>query len=512
MRKRDWFCWLAVAAFSLSGCGGGDDDGGGNVDTGVGDYGMTLGRVKDLSGAAVAGVSVTVAGHDAVISNDQGWFNVSEITAADRLVINFKKTGYAPTAQIVRIRKGLSTFVDAVMAPIGNVEEVSSSTGGTVSHAGGSMTIQPDTLITESRTPYTGQAKVSVTVFDPTVVAHQDAFPGEFKGLKLSGETVPIISYGFVDVNVTDDSGNPLQLASGKTADLSIPIPASLRADAPATMPLWYFNEGSGIWQELGTFDRQGDAYVGTIPHFSVFNTDLDAATSTVIGRVVDRAGNPVEGARVEIRGVRPRDCWKSGETSTPENGKFRVPVDAKSVCKIVVSKNGVSSTPREFTSAEWLGELNLGDIILDVDVPKVTITLTWGSSPGDLDSHLLVPTGEHVEYHVVRTVVGGAMLDTDDKNGFGPEVVTIYSLKDGVYRYLVHDYSGRGGGSGTTISASGATATMVVEGEGIRTLTAPSGATAGAVWEVWKITVSGGRVTSVTQVSSYVNKSVIGL
>jgi len=488
--NRHWLCWIVVAAVALSGCGG---DSGGS-----GGYGMVMGTVKDLAGATLGGVSVTVPGHDPVLSNEQGWFSVSEIEATDRLSVSFSKPGYVPTADIIRIRDSQSTYLEAVMAPVGSSTAINGAAGGTAAHLGGSVTIAPNTLVDGSRNPFAGAATVTITTFDPTDPAQQQAFPGEFVGIALNGEKIPIVSYGFLDVTVTDGSGNELQLASGSTAAISIPIPASLQAGAPATMPLWHFNTDIGSWEEKGTLTLQGGAYVGTIPHFSVWNSDVGANRSYVEGRVVDSDGNPVEGARVEIRGISPRNCWNSGESSTSADGTFRIPVDANSVCEIFASKNGVKTTPAQFTAAGPEGTMNYGDIVLSTEVPKVTISLTWGAAPADLDSHLLVPTGEHVMYNNKNT--GGAKLDTDDRSGYGPEVITIYSLRDGVYSYLVHDFSR----SGTTISASGASVTMVVEGKGIYTLTPPSGATSGAYWKLWDITVANKKVVDVQQVSTY--------
>ena len=74
-------------------------------------------------------------------------------------------------------------------------------------------------------------------------------------------------------------------------------------------------------------------------------------------------------------------------------------------------------------------------------------------------------------------------------------------ALHDGVYRYSVHHYSGT-----STISSSGASVSMFVDGLGIYSLTPPAGAAAvNDVWRLWDITVTGGRVTSVTAVNTYI-------
>ena len=47
-----------------------------------------------------------------------------------------------------------------------------------------------------------------------------------------------------VGAELRDNSGNILKLAPGKTATVSFsPIPVSLQASAPQSIPLWHFDE-----------------------------------------------------------------------------------------------------------------------------------------------------------------------------------------------------------------------------------------------------------------------------
>ncbi len=51
-------------------------------------------------------------------------------------------------------------------------------------------------------------------------------------------------------VELTGTSGELLQIATGKKATLTLSIPSSLAASAPATIPLWFFDEAKGLWKE----------------------------------------------------------------------------------------------------------------------------------------------------------------------------------------------------------------------------------------------------------------------
>jgi hypothetical protein len=75
----------------------------------------------------------------------------------------------------------------------------------------------------------------------------------------------------------------------------------------------------------------------------------------------------------------------------------------------------------------------------------ETRIVLTWGTSPLDLDSHLVGPDGSGGTFHVyyLNPVTTAVNLDGDDTQGFGLETVTISQQHAGAYCFSVHNYSG---------------------------------------------------------------------
>jgi len=55
-----------------------------------------------------------------------------------------------------------------------------------------------------------------------------------------------------VNVNLTDNSGKPLQLKGDAPAEVTYPIPKGMESNPPASIPLWHFDEEKGIWMEDG--------------------------------------------------------------------------------------------------------------------------------------------------------------------------------------------------------------------------------------------------------------------
>jgi len=485
---------------------------------GTENYGVVMGKATDTAGTPLGGVTVTVGGQTAD-TNDQGWFSIANVAPGDRVPVKFSKSGYATTYQVTEVRVGGSSFVEAPMGAVDVSQSISTASGGTTTTPdSGALEIAANSLVDSQGNSFTGTANVTLTVFDPSDDIEANAFPGEYIGISAAGETVPIKSYGFMDVSVT--GSGELQLAAGETATIKIPVPVSMQEEAASmgTCPLWYFDTETGYWQEegQGTYDSASGCFVGTITHFSVWNGDTSFDRAWIDGRVVDSLGNPVQGARVKCWGSKNEGRsgrWNSGETCTPENGTFhRIPVESGVVFKCQASKGGQKGPIYTFGPFTSGTENYVGDILLDA--PVIQITLTWGVSPSDLDSHLAanIDGTFHVYYDNLGSLTSEpyAVLDTDDTTSYGPEVTSITNLRPGTYRYSVRHYDGTG-----TIQTSGAVVNAVIDGVGIYRFTPPAGQPEdtkvggrtgpSGIWRVIDIVVDATGNVTVNPINDYV-------
>ena len=362
------FVCLVIAP--LTGC----DSGGGGGGSGTG---VLSGVVSNMIGTPLYGVSISAEGRTTTSGVD-GSFQIENFPETKRGVVNFTRDGYVFTCLITRIRSGETSYLEAQMAMERPAGFIQSDIGGTVTTPdGASVTTTPGSLVDPSGNPYSGAVIVSMTLFDPTTDFGQVAFPGDFEGVTLDGDTIPILSYGYMDVRLRDAGGNILQIADGETANISIPIPLDLRVSAPANLPIWYFDTSVGKWYEETVGINVGNAYQATITHFSMWNSDVGYSRSYVIGRILDCDGNPVKGANVTIKGISPINCWTSGERSTGKDGFFPagddfrwpgIPVDANALCEIRVSKGGVQTTPFQFIALSPEQVLNIGNIYIGTE------------------------------------------------------------------------------------------------------------------------------------------------
>jgi len=473
---------------------------------GGGELAGILGTVKTSSGAAISGATVSAAGQTTT-TNGQGYYVLDSVPVGSAVSVSFSKDGYVPTVKVLRVVAGEPNNQDAVLYAAEATATISAIAGGSVSTSdGATVTIPPNSLVTQSGQVFSGSATVTLTSFDPSVPAELEAFPGTFEGVSLDGETVGINTYGFADVTVTSGSEN-LQLANGATATLEIPIPSTLQAEAPASIPSWWFDPDTAIWYEVGVFNKYNNKFRTYVPHFSIWNCDVASTRCYVSGRVVDGDGVPVKGARMNFRSFRSNGGYVgSAETSTPADGTFRVPVDADADIEFWASKGNLESAHGYGHACDDDGEMYIGDIVLGPggQTSIIGITLTWGAEPRDLDSHLAVPLSgggwEHLYFS--HKTGADAVLDTDDTSGYGPEIFTINSIHDGVYRYSVHQFAGSG-----DFPSSEARVSVVGGGISYESFTPPASGAQGDddVWRVFDLVCSNGHC-SLQRINDYLH------
>lgn len=260
------------------------------------------GLVKNKQGNPIAGVTITASGKTTV-TDGNGAFLVNEVTYNDRAFVVGSKTGYFNGSVGIKPKKGEITRIEMRMlenAPNFSITPTSVQDLNLSNGAG--IRINANSIASPGGGIYTGNLNVAVIHLNPMDADFADITPGaDLIGRTTNGTERQLESYGMLMVQLTDDSGNELQIAPGNTSTVTMPVPAEMLGNAPATIPLWHFNEISGIWEEEGQATLQGNNYVGTVTHFSTWNCDAPFDRGTVRGRILDCNGQPVEGIKVRI-------------------------------------------------------------------------------------------------------------------------------------------------------------------------------------------------------------------
>lgn len=502
---------VTVLIAVLVNCGGG----GGGSSSGA-TTGTIVGKVSNnTTGAPLANASVS-DGTASTTTGADGSYSLGSVSPSGSKVVTITADNYAYASKVTSVTAGNTTRVDVSLVPVAATHLVSSmATGQTLTVPGstGQVVLPANSLATSSGAAPAMPLTARLTPIDPS--SNPQIMPGNF----TTSAGTQIESLGAMEVNFTDNSGAQLNLASGQSAVIRIPVAAASQGSAPATMPAFFYNNTTGQWVQEGTLTLAGTApnlyYEGTVTHFSYWNADQVYDTTCITGRVVNSSGAPVSNARVEAQG---RDYTGTSQAFTAADGTFTIQVKANSQVIVTAStSDALSNSEVVFTGAAgstctaMSADLTLGAIIGSAGSGSAKIRLTWGTEPGDLDSHLTGPDSvtAGTRFHVYFSNDGSltanpfAALDVDDVTSYGPEVITISRFTSGTYRYSVHHFSGTG-----TIYSSPARVELTLNGSTtIYTPPAPGGTAIGAdtVWQVFELVVDGSGNVTVTPLNTYV-------
>ncbi len=302
-----------------------------------------IGVVSDESGRGMSGVSISSHGKTAT-TNEHGLFVIRDARVPqDRCYVLASNGGYFTNSRAEKPEAGGVTHMRlSLMRNTANYS-VSATAGGTVNISeGGSVQLPANGYVTGSGSPYSGTVKVAARWLNPTSTNFYSFFPGDFAATRADGSTTELYSYGVLNVELQTQTGEKLQLGSGKTATLKYPIPSEMLSSAPSEMPLWYFDETIGMWREDGKAVKQGNFYVGEVTHFTSWNCDIPTEIGYIKGRVLC-SNEPVPGVVVRIG---------QSEVMTDENGEYerRVPRDITFEVSVDPAKNWGTQTSAPIT------------------------------------------------------------------------------------------------------------------------------------------------------------------
>ncbi len=331
------------------------------------------GIVRDASGTPIEGVSI-VSGSSAATTNTDGFFEFDQIQVVsvlnDRSVVRFSKAGYFDVVrsmdadddaadgaswEVVMCKKENNDFT--------SIKTYSSSSDQTLQ--AGEMKIdmpQDGYKVDGTGASYTGKVKSEMVYLDPNNECFSEMMPGgDLVAVRSDNSSAQLVSYGMTDLNMYAENGDKLQLKDGSKAKLTFPIPAGMGENPPASIPLWSFNEKTGLWEEEGSATLQGNVYVGEVAHFSWVNLDYPEKQGTVYGYVKDDTGKVLPGVRLSIGQL-------LAPTVTNSDGYYSHEVPANTAFNITVKDlyyGGINQNVSVKVSALSPGERRQVDITL---------------------------------------------------------------------------------------------------------------------------------------------------
>ena len=237
------------------------------------------GRVLDENNKPVKDALVK-SGGSTTSTDINGVFRFSNIQLSKNAgFVLVEKTGYFKGSRTIFTNAAVVNNVEIKLIPKKERGNFQAAAGGTINiENGASVNFSLNGIIDKSsNTAYTGTVKVFGAYLNPEDPNLFSIMPGNLTGLTTDNEQKILQTYGMIAIELEGSGGEKLNLAPGKPATITWPIPSSLQAGAPATIPLWYFNDSLGTWKEEGTAAKQGNSYVGSVSHFSFWNCDVPA-------------------------------------------------------------------------------------------------------------------------------------------------------------------------------------------------------------------------------------------
>jgi len=301
-----------------------------------------MGRISDKSGAPLANAMVSI-GDFVTTSDANGFYRAENVQVDDQYaLIQVESNGMFTQYRALKPSSARTNFEDITMIPRIFNGFFSTSEGGTVTVPGGGKVIFPaGTLVTSSGATYSGEVLVASTYLDPSDPDLSSYMPGSLLAVNEEGEATGMETYGMFGVEIyAANTQEPLQLADGREATLEMNVPSNHLSEAPAEIPLWYFDETAGIWHEEGSATLVGDQYIGTVKHFSFWNCDVNLPLVILEGQVLKSpSGSVMTNVQVKLT----RSNGNSGFAYPGAEGYFQgqIPVDETFTLEVVTYSCG---------------------------------------------------------------------------------------------------------------------------------------------------------------------------
>ena len=328
------------------------------------------GTVTNENGTPMINASVQLNNITSIVSqltDEDGHFLFKNVNMnAAGTFIEVKQDGFFPGFHRFLPKEGSINYSLITMMTKPNTGSFLADNGGLIIGENG---IQIDFLansVAEANGDvYNGMVEVAARWIDPTSNDILRILPGNLEGLNQNLEEVVLSSYGMMAVALESPEGEPLNLLNGKKAILTIPIPAELINNAPADIPLWYFNEHHGIWVQEGEAILSDGQYIGEVGHFSFWNCDVPNDYIQLSGTIISDTNIPVPNVIVRLTLI-STGGWATAVTDN--NGFFTGKVPSNSEFALSILQNWQQDCEIELDNiGGFSSDTDLGNIVVNV-------------------------------------------------------------------------------------------------------------------------------------------------
>ena len=193
-----------------------------------------------------------------------GFFDFEVPEGKERLTVVFKDNfdyEYADLTKVFRVKEGQRLFSKIVLRskpvakPFNSSEPFKVSLGESPvpDSAFAEIEIPEGSLLKDDGTIHSGQANLRMNVMDPRNLSDIQTAPADFSTIDEDGDEQLLVSYGMLDIDFEDESGNPL--FTSKPIKISIDpekMNISVDSNGNTNTKLWWLDSKSGRWVKAG--------------------------------------------------------------------------------------------------------------------------------------------------------------------------------------------------------------------------------------------------------------------
>lgn len=259
-----------------------------------------VGKVVDVNHTPIADATIKM-GSFTTTTDANGQFSLSSVPVLERFAyLTAEKDGFMKGSRATMPHDGDNNMV-IMLLPNNVIDTFAAGQPHNVFLPNNVKVAFDGAFMTENGTVYNGNVNVvahELASTDPDVFIKM---PGNLIGQRTDGSISGMETYGMVNVELKGDNGEKLQILTGHKAEIVQPIAQNQLDTAPATIPLWHFNETTGLWVEEGYSRKVGNKYYGEVSHFTWWNNDYAYVVATLYVTVKNSDETPVNGVRVTI-------------------------------------------------------------------------------------------------------------------------------------------------------------------------------------------------------------------
>lgn len=346
------------------------------------------GVARDAGSKPIGGVTVT-SGTQTVTTDLNGFYQFNQVNVQNNhVLVSFSKDGYGSVVRSIAYEAGHPARLDVSLKE-SKTSSVNASSASTITasgeYYGHQVQIDLEGGFTDNGTAYTGSVTATTVYLDPDSYTFAEQMPGDLSAIRSEekgGGPAQLVSYGMVSVDFTGDNGQKLELAPGKQAKITFPIPNKFSGQTPPNeIPLWWFDEATGLWKEEGEATLNGNVYEGYVNHFTWWNLDSPELTAHLKVTVQDKNGNKLANVPIDIDGQRTFYTDSKGVM------KCDIPSETKLYVRVASEAYGNYA---DFGGTEFKQEIEVGGdqtktmtITIPARAPRIygTVTNTGGSN-----------------------------------------------------------------------------------------------------------------------------------